>query len=211
MFLSQWSVRRPIAMTALIIVLVMIGITLYPRITIDLLPNMEVPMVLVRCEYQGASRRKSRLKSSSGSRTRSLRWTESSTSPACRWKMRPAPARIQHGHRCRCGRHRYPRSAEPHPRGPAGRRQRATIRKIDTNATTVAQVFLVGDRTQDDLYDYADDVIADRFSSVPGVGEVRVYGANEMQIPRPAGPRKTDRNEPVDQRCRHEAQGEQRP
>lgn len=57
-----------------------------------------------------------------------------------------------------------------------------TIRKIDTNATTVAQVFLVGDRTQDDLYDYADDVIADRFSSVPGVGEVRVYGANEMQI-----------------------------
>ena len=41
---------------------------------------------------------------------------------------------------------------------------------------------MVGDRTQDDLYDYADDVIADRFSSVPGVGEVRVYGANEMQI-----------------------------
>ena len=57
-----------------------------------------------------------------------------------------------------------------------------TIRKIDTNATTVVQAFLVGDRTQDDLYDYADDVIADRFSSVPGVGEVRVYGANEMQI-----------------------------
>lgn len=86
-----------------------------------------------------------------------------------------------------------------------------TIRKIDTNATTVAQVFLVGDRTQDDLYDYADDVIADRFSSVPGVGEVRVYGANRDADPRPAGPRKTDRNEPVDQRCRHEAQGEQRP
>ena len=55
MFLSQWSVRRPIAMTTFIIVLVMIGVSLYPRISIDLLPNMEVPMVLVRCEYEGAS------------------------------------------------------------------------------------------------------------------------------------------------------------
>ncbi|MBR7155544.1 MAG: efflux RND transporter permease subunit [Lentisphaeria bacterium] len=55
MFLSRWSVRRPIAMTAFIIVLVMIGASLYPRLSIDLLPNMEIPTVLVRCEYQGAS------------------------------------------------------------------------------------------------------------------------------------------------------------
>ncbi|MBR3689448.1 MAG: efflux RND transporter permease subunit, partial [Lentisphaeria bacterium] len=57
-----------------------------------------------------------------------------------------------------------------------------TIRKIDTNATTVVQLLLVGDRTRDDLYDYADDILSDRFSSVPGVGEVRVYGGNVMQL-----------------------------
>ena len=55
MFLSRISVHRPIAMTALIIVLVMIGISLYPRLSIDLLPNMEIPTVMVRCEYEGAS------------------------------------------------------------------------------------------------------------------------------------------------------------
>ena len=55
MFLSKWSVQRPIAMSALIIVLVMIGASLYPKLSIDLLPNMEIPTVLVRCEYQGAS------------------------------------------------------------------------------------------------------------------------------------------------------------
>ena len=55
MFLSRWSVQRPIAMTALIIILVMIGLNFYPKISIDLLPNMEIPTVLVRCEYQGAS------------------------------------------------------------------------------------------------------------------------------------------------------------
>ena len=42
-------------MTALIIILVMIGLNFYPKISIDLLPNMEIPTVLVRCEYQGAS------------------------------------------------------------------------------------------------------------------------------------------------------------
>ncbi|MBO7329553.1 MAG: efflux RND transporter permease subunit [Lentisphaeria bacterium] len=55
MSLSSISVHRPIAMTALIIVLVMIGASLYEKISIDLLPSMEIPTVLVRCEYQGAS------------------------------------------------------------------------------------------------------------------------------------------------------------
>ena len=55
MFLSRWSVNRPIAMTAFIIVLIMIGASLYSKISIDLLPNMEIPTVLIRCEYKGAS------------------------------------------------------------------------------------------------------------------------------------------------------------
>ena len=55
MFLSRWSVQRPIAMTALIIILVMIGLHFYSKLSIDLLPNMEIPTVLVRCNYQGAS------------------------------------------------------------------------------------------------------------------------------------------------------------
>ena len=40
MFLSRWSVQRPIAMTALIIILVMIGLHFYSKLSIDLLPNM---------------------------------------------------------------------------------------------------------------------------------------------------------------------------
>ena len=55
MFFSRWSVLRTIAMTALIIILVMIGLHFYSKLSIDLLPNMEIPTVLVRCDYQGAS------------------------------------------------------------------------------------------------------------------------------------------------------------
>ena len=42
-------------MTAFIIILVMIGCYFYPKLSIDLLPNMEIPVILVRCEYEGAS------------------------------------------------------------------------------------------------------------------------------------------------------------
>ena len=183
MFLSRWSVQRPIAMTALIIILVMIGLNFYPKISIDLLPNMEIPTVLVRCEYQGASpteieveiakRIEDAVSSLDGIRHITsvsiedeariqLEFNMGTNVDIAATDIREALNRIRAD---------LPDGADE-----------PTIRKIDTNATTVVQAFLVGDRTQDDLYDYADDVIADRFSSVPGVGEVRVYGANEMQI-----------------------------
>ena len=183
MSLSSLSVRRPIAMTALIIVLVMIGASLYEKISIDLLPSMEIPTVLVRCEYQGASpseievevirRIEDAVSSLDGIRHVTSVAMEDQAQIQLEFNMgtdvdvaatdiREALNRIREDL-------------------PAGAKE-PTISKIDTNATTVVQAFLVGDRTQDDLYDYADDVIADRFSSVAGVGEVRVYGANEMQI-----------------------------
>ncbi len=183
MFLSKWSVQRPIAMTAFIIVLVMIGASLYPDISIDLLPQMEIPTVLVRCEYDGASPTEievevvKRIEDAVSSLDGIKHITSVSMEDEARIQLefnmgtdvdiaatdiREAINRIRQD---------LPDGADE-----------PTIRKIDTNATTVVQAFLVGDRTQDDLYDYADDVIADRFSSVPGVGEVRVYGANEMQI-----------------------------
>ena len=183
MSLSSLSIRRPIAMIAFIIVLVMIGISLYKKISVDLLPSMEIPTILVRCEYQGASpseievevirRIEDAVSSLDGIRHVTsvamedqaqiqLEFNMGTNVDVAATDIREALNRIR----------------DDLPDGA----KEPTIRKIDTNATTVVQAFLIGDRTQDDLYDYADDVIADRFSSVPGVGEVRVYGANEMQI-----------------------------
>ncbi len=183
MFLSKWSVQRPIAMTAFIIVLVMIGISLYPKISIDLLPNMEIPTVLVRCEYEGASPTEieveiaKRIEDAVSSLDGIKHVTSVSIEDEARIQLEFNMG-IDVDVAATDIREALNRIREDFPDGA----KEPTIRKIDTNATTVVQAFLVGDRTQDDLYDYADDVIADRFSSVPGVGEVRVYGANEMQI-----------------------------
>ena len=183
MFLSKASVRRPIAMTAFIIVLIMIGAALYPRLSIDLLPNIEIPTILVRCEYQGASpseieaeiirKIEDAVSSLDGIKNISSVAIEDQANISLEFNMGTnvdiAATDIREA--LNTIRDDLPDGA-----------QEPRIRKIDTNATTVVQIFLVGDRTQEDLYDYADDVIADKFASVPGVGEVRVYGSNEMQI-----------------------------
>ncbi|MBO5721660.1 MAG: efflux RND transporter permease subunit, partial [Lentisphaeria bacterium] len=183
MFLSRISVHRPIAMSAFIIVLIMIGCSLYPRLSIDLLPNIEIPTVLVRCDYEGASpaeieveiirRIEDAVSSLDGIRHISSVAIEDQANISLEFNMGTnvdiAATDIREA--LNTIRDNLPDGAKE-PR----------IRKIDTNATSVVQVFLVGDRTQEDLYDFADDVLADRFATVPGVGEVRVYGSNEMQI-----------------------------
>ena len=174
MNIASLSVRRPIAMTALIIVLVMIGASLYERISVDLLPSMEIPTILVRCEYQGASPEEIEAEI--------IRRIEDAVSSVAMEDQAQIQLEFVMGTNVDVAatdiREALNRIREDLPDGA----KEPMIRKIDTNATTVIQAFLVGDRTQDDLYDYADDVIADRIASVPGVGEVRVYGANEMQI-----------------------------
>ncbi|MBO5900256.1 MAG: efflux RND transporter permease subunit, partial [Lentisphaeria bacterium] len=55
MFLCEWSVKRPIAMASFIIVLVMLGINAYRKLSVDLLPSVDVPYVRIRAEYQGGS------------------------------------------------------------------------------------------------------------------------------------------------------------
>ena len=183
MFLSRISVHRPIAMSAFIIVLIMIGCSLYPRLSIDLLPNIEIPTVLVRCDYEGASpaeieveiirRIEDAVSSLDGIRHISSVAIEDQANISLEFNMGTnvdiAATDIREA--LNTIRDNLPDGAKE-PR----------IRKIDTNATSVVQVFLVGDRTQEDLYDFADDVLADRFATVPGVGEVRVYGSNEMQM-----------------------------
>ena len=56
------------------------------------------------------------------------------------------------------------------------------LSKININAIPVVTLFLTGTRPLDEMYDYVDDKLSDQFSSIPGVGEVRVHGGNEVQL-----------------------------
>ena len=55
MNLPGFSVRRPILTTMVTLIIVILGAVSLSRLRIDLLPDVELPTVTVRTEYEGAS------------------------------------------------------------------------------------------------------------------------------------------------------------
>ena len=55
MNISELAVNRKVAMTAFIIMLLFLGISMYRQIGIDSLPRMDVPYVQITTIYPGAS------------------------------------------------------------------------------------------------------------------------------------------------------------
>jgi HAE1 family hydrophobic/amphiphilic exporter-1 len=55
MNLPKFSVRRPIFITMVTLIVVILGVVSLTRLRIDLLPNIELPTVTIRTQYEGAS------------------------------------------------------------------------------------------------------------------------------------------------------------
>jgi HAE1 family hydrophobic/amphiphilic exporter-1 len=55
MTLSRFSVKKPIFVTMVTMIVVIIGVVSLSRLRIDLLPNIELPTLTIRTQYEGAS------------------------------------------------------------------------------------------------------------------------------------------------------------
>ncbi|MEJ2182404.1 MAG: efflux RND transporter permease subunit [Nitrospirota bacterium] len=55
MSLPEFSVRRPIFVTMVTLIVVVLGVVSLTRLRIDLLPDIELPTLTIRTEYEGAS------------------------------------------------------------------------------------------------------------------------------------------------------------
>ena len=55
MFISDLSIRRPVVATVMMLTLVTIGLFSWRRLSIDLMPDVEIPVLSITTEYPGAS------------------------------------------------------------------------------------------------------------------------------------------------------------
>lgn len=55
MNLPQFSVRRPIFTSMVTLIVMILGLTAFTRLQIDMLPNIEMPTITIRTGYEGAS------------------------------------------------------------------------------------------------------------------------------------------------------------
>jgi len=183
MTLSQFSIRRKVAMTCIILMLAILGIFAYTKIGIDLLPKFDVPYVQVTAVYPGASpeeievdvarRIEDAIASIEGLKHITTVCMENAAALTLEFELGTDVDVMIHQVR-----EKINTIMDDFPDGV----KTPQLSKINVNAIPVVTLFLTGTRTLDEMYDYVDDKLSDQFSSIPGVGEVRVHGGNEVQL-----------------------------
>ncbi len=180
---SAVSVRRKIAMSCFILMLLFLGGDSYSRIGIDILPRFDVPYVQITAVYPGASPEEvetdvaRKIEDAVGS----LDGLKHTTT-ICMENAAAITLEFEQGTQVDLTLHdvreKLNRIADDLPE----RAETPLLSKLNVNTVPVVTLFLCGSATLDQLYDYADDRLSDQFASLPGVGEVRLHGGNEVQL-----------------------------
>ena len=183
MTLSQFSIRRKVAMTCIILMLAILGVFAYRKIGIDLLPKFDVPYVQVTAIYPGASpeeievdvakRIEDAIASLEGLKHITTVCMENAAALTLEFELGTDVDIMIHQVREKINAitDDFPNAVET-----------PQLSKININAIPVVTLYLTGTRTLDEMYDYVDDKLSDQFSAIPGVGEVRIHGGNEVQL-----------------------------
>ncbi len=183
MFLATASTKRPIAMSCLLIALIGLGLNSFRKLPIENMPAVDIPYVAVLTTWVGASpedieKDVTKPIEDAVSGIDGLKHIESSSLDNVSQVILEFNLAVDVDVAAQDVREKIDFVLSDLPEDA----ERPAIMKININASPIANVFLSGDAPLDDLYDYADNVIADRFATVPGVGEVQVIGGNEREV-----------------------------
>ncbi len=183
MTLPELSIRRHVLAVMLNAVLVLFGIIAYERIGVDKLPHIEFPVISVQTTLKGANpdivdSSVTNLIEGSVNTVPGIEHIQSTSSPGLSRiditfnlnkridvAFNEVQAKVNQVLR------RLPRDTEP-----------PVVAKVETNASPVFWMAVKGDRTQQQLNQYAINVIKPRLETVDGVGEVRIGGRRDRTI-----------------------------
>ena len=183
MFLATASTKRPIAMGCLLIALIVLGFNAYRKMSLEDMPKVDIPYVTVVTTWVGASpedieKDVSKHIEDAVSGIDGLKHIEASSLENVNMVVLEFNIGVNVDVAAQDVREKVDAVLGDLPVDA----DRPVIQKVNINALPIANIFLSGEAPLDDLYDYADNVIADRFATVPGVAEVQVTGGNEREV-----------------------------
>lgn len=183
MRLADVSIRRPVFAVMLIAAMVVFGILSYPKVGVDLFPNVEFPIVTVTVVYPGgdpetmeskvADPIEEKINTLSGIKVLRSVNLESVTQVIVQFELEVNVDRAMQDIRDKMSEiaSTLPPQAEP-----------PKIQKFDVGAAPVMGIALYGPLGPRALTELADDVVKERIQRIPGVGGVDVIGGRERQI-----------------------------
>lgn len=183
MFLATASTKRPVAMSCLLIALVGLGLNSYRKMSLESLPSFDVPYVTVKTTWVGATpediekdvakRIDDAVSSLDGLKHVDSQCMENLCYTTLEFNMDVDVdvAAVDVREKLDAILEDLPEDCE-----------RPVIEKVNINATAVVKLAITGDATLEEKYDYADNTLSDRFSTLPGVGKVDIIAGNEREV-----------------------------
>ncbi|MCC8180360.1 MAG: efflux RND transporter permease subunit, partial [Planctomycetes bacterium] len=183
MFLSNGSVSRPIAMSCLIIALALLGMNSYRKLGLELMPKMDIPYVTVTVEYPGATpadvevdvvkRIEDAVASVDGLKHMTSTCLENFAMVVLEFNLE-----IDVDVAANDVRQEVDAIRDDFPDGADS----PVIIKVDINAIPIVNLALTGTLPIEELYDFADQELSDRLSSIPGVAKIDIVGGAEREV-----------------------------
>ncbi len=183
MFLSDASIRRPIAMGCLIIALSLLGFNAYRKMGVELMPKMDVPYITVTTIYPGASpeqietdvakRIEDQVVTIDGLKHVSSACMENVCQTLLEFELNVDVdiAATDVREKLDLIKSDFPEDVED-----------PKIHKFDINAKPIVNLALTGDAPLDELYDFADNTLRDRMTVMSGVADVELIGGAEREV-----------------------------
>ncbi|HEC02531.1 MAG TPA: efflux RND transporter permease subunit, partial [Phycisphaerales bacterium] len=183
MFLSDASIRRPIAMSCLIIGLTLLGLNSYRKMGLELMPTMDVPFITVTTIYPGAS--PEQIETDVAKRIEDqvvtidgLKHVSSSCMENVCLTFLEFELDVDVDIAATDVREKLDLIGADFPEDV----EDPKILKFDINATAIIHLALTGDVSLDELYDFADNTLRDRITVIPGVANVELIGGAEREV-----------------------------
>jgi len=182
--ISDVSIARPVFATVMSLVLVLIGLVSYQRLTVREYPNIDPPVVTVQTTYQGASAeiietQVTQVLEDSLSGIQGIDFITSinraeSSQITIRFKLDRDPDAAAADVRDRVGRVRDKLPDEI---------DEPVIQKVEADAQPIIYLaFYSSQHSALEINDYADRYVKDRLQTLPGVAEVRIFGERRYSM-----------------------------
>src|SRR4051812_25549678 len=184
MFLSNFSIKQPVTTTAIVIVLMALGLLAFKKLRVNQIPDVQQPVMVVRVPYPGASPETvereviNRIEKS----LQSISQVYEIRSPASEgqaliviifnFKKNMSEAADEIRNAIASVRHKLPvEMREP------------ILRRIDPSAQPIMQLALSSNaQSHAEISRLAEDVLSDRFRGIDGVATVNVNGSLRREL-----------------------------
>ena len=183
MFLSDASVRRPVAMCSLLIALTFLGVNAYRTMGLEWLPKLDLPYITVITIYPGGSPSEietdiARPIEDAVVAIDGLKHVTSSCMENVCQTLLEFNLDVDVDVAANDVREKIGLITNDFPSGT----EEPKVLKFDVNAQPIATLALTGDKPLDDIFDYADNTLKDRITTIAGVAEVQLIGGAEREV-----------------------------